>query len=579
MRILYIDIDTLRADHLGCYGYHRNTSPNIDKIANEGTKFTQCYASDTPCLPSRASLFTGRFGIHTGIVGHGGTAADIRLTGEERGFSDKIANKGWISLLRRAGFYTVSVSPYLERHSAFWFASGWNEMYNPGKGGMEIADDVLPFAEKWLNDNGKQKNNWFLHLNIWDPHTPYRTPLSFGNPFENDPPPSWLTQEIITKQRQSYGPHSATEPWGYDTMKVPKELLKDFPIGEVEEIRNIKDYKIWIDGYDTAVRYADEFVGKILGILNELGIYDDTLIMISADHGESLGELNVYGDHATADNFVNRVPMVIKWPGKENNWNNKYDNFIYATDMAATIVESVGQKVPEIWDGKSFYKQIDNGKNFGRNFLVISQNAWSCQRTIRFKNWMLLRTYHTGLKNFPEIMLFDIEKDVHMTENLADEKPDVVGRGMNLLDQWHKEMMKSSTSEIDPMWTVIKEGGPSHTRDNLKEYLIRLLKTDREKMVKKILDRQEAYNEYTTLEEVKEILKFRPKLSVDSKLGEILCDPEGKKVISKNFGTLLLRPQFAPAMNFSLKQLAGFIPNILNPKKLAEINRDLVENA
>ena len=77
MRILYLDLDSMRPDHLGCYGYARNTSPNIDAIAATGVRFTDCYCSDAPCLPSRTALFSGRFGIHTGVVGHGGTAADL----------------------------------------------------------------------------------------------------------------------------------------------------------------------------------------------------------------------------------------------------------------------------------------------------------------------------------------------------------------------------------------------------------------------------------------------------------------------------------------------------------------------
>jgi arylsulfatase A-like enzyme len=72
VRILYIDIDTLRADHLGCYGYHRDTSPNIDELARQGVRFDDCYASDAPCLPSRTALWSGRFDFHTGVVNRGG---------------------------------------------------------------------------------------------------------------------------------------------------------------------------------------------------------------------------------------------------------------------------------------------------------------------------------------------------------------------------------------------------------------------------------------------------------------------------------------------------------------------------
>ena len=155
------------------------------------------------------------------------------------------------------------------------------------------------------------------------------------------------------------------------------------------------------------IRFADEYVGKIIKMLKDKGIYEETIIIISSDHGENQGELNVYGDHATACHITNRVPLIIKWPGK--NWKKDYDSLIYQSDMAATVVEGLGLKIPEFWDGKSFFRNIENNEKFGRNFLVVSQNAWSCQRTVRFDNWTLIKTYHTGLKNFPEIMLYDYE--------------------------------------------------------------------------------------------------------------------------------------------------------------------------
>ena len=100
MRILYLDLDTLRPDHLGCYGYLRNTSPNIDRIASEGVRFENYYTADAPCLPSRSALFNGRFGIHTGIVGHGGTAADLRLEGRDRSFGSRPQFATWMKKLK-----------------------------------------------------------------------------------------------------------------------------------------------------------------------------------------------------------------------------------------------------------------------------------------------------------------------------------------------------------------------------------------------------------------------------------------------------------------------------------------------
>jgi choline-sulfatase len=91
MRIIYFDIDTLRADHLGCYGYERPTSPAIDAVAADGVRFTNVYASDLPCLPSRTALSTGRLGIHNGVAGHGGTAAALFPEGRDRGFRSRDA--------------------------------------------------------------------------------------------------------------------------------------------------------------------------------------------------------------------------------------------------------------------------------------------------------------------------------------------------------------------------------------------------------------------------------------------------------------------------------------------------------
>ena len=455
MRILYLDIDTMRADHLGCYGYCRDTSPTFDRLAAEGVRFENCCVSDAPCLPSRASLFTGRFGIHSGIVNHGGTAADLRLHGPERSFRHRPARNSWVAAMRQAGFYTASVSPYAERHSAWWFYHGWREMFNP---------------MQWLGQHATE-DNWFLHVNYWDPHTPYRTPADFGSPFEGQPFDEWLTEEKIKRDFAGYGPHSAQDLAGAgpcDPGRWPR-----IPA----QIRSMDDYAKWIDGYDTGIRYADHHCGLILAELERQGVLDDTAVIMSVDHGENQGELNIYGDHHTSCHCTARVPLIIRWPGLPS---GRVDGALhYQSDMAATVVELVGGTVPPIWDGRSFAEAFREGREAGRDALVCGNCAWSCQRSVRWGDWILLRTYHDGLKDLPPVLLFDLAADPHMANDLSPARPEAVNEGLARLHEWHTEMMNTSESEIDPMWNVIREGGPYHTRGRLGSYCERLRETGR----------------------------------------------------------------------------------------------------
>lgn len=474
MRVLYYDIDTLRPDHLGCYGYGRDTSPNIDRIARDGTVFTNCYVTDAPCLPSRAALFLGRFGIHTGVVGHGGSAADPYIVGHDRGFRLQQEWHSWPMAMRHCSFYPVSVSPFAERHSAWWFYHGWREMYNPGKGGGERADEVVPIALDWIERHGEE-DNWFLHVNVWDPHTPYRTPEEYGNPFEGEPIPDWISDELIERHYNGFGPHSAHEAWGFESgRELPRQPA---------EIHNLEDFRRWIDGYDVGIRYADDHFGQILEALERKGVLDDTVVIISSDHGENQGELNIYGDHHTADHITSRVPLIIRWPGKEGGRTD--EGLHYNLDLPPTVMELLGGQCPARWDGRSFAAALD-GRDCGREFLVVSQCAWSCQRSIRFGPWIVVRTYHTGMKDFPQVMVFNLEEDPHETHNLVDEMPEIANKGLALLEKWHADMMATSTSRIDPLWTVMDEGGPFHSRGRLETYCARLRETRREEHAEKL---------------------------------------------------------------------------------------------
>ena len=479
MRILYLDLDSMRPDHLGCYGYARNTSPNIDAIAATGVRFTDCYCSDAPCLPSRTALFSGRFGIHTGVVGHGGTAADLPPEGESRGFKSNHGRSSWMKILADCcGMHTVTISSFAERHSAWHFHAGFNEVHNSGKTGRERADEVTPIAIDWLRRKARN-DQWFLHVNFWDAHMPYRTPEAYGNPFSDDNPPTWLTGEALAAQRQSYGPCSAREPWGWNLGKA--DAQPHLP----GEIATLADYRAWIDGYDTAVRYMDDHVGRLLEVLEAEGVLDDTAIIIGSDHGENLGELNVYGNHQTADLCTCRIPLIIRWPGLSPGIDHALH---YHLDLTPTVVDLLSGPVPETWDGKSYAAPLREGRSIGRDFLVLSQCAWTCQRAVRFEEWLMIKTYHDAFMNIAPIMLFDVEADPHESCDLAPERPDIVARGSSLLDRWHAHMMKSPDVHTDPMQTVMAEGGPYHPKGKLEEYCRRLEATGRRWAAEKLRD-------------------------------------------------------------------------------------------
>ena len=240
MRVILFDIDTLRSDHLGCYGYGRDTSPAIDSIAREGVRFDNYYCPNAPCLPSRASLITGRYGIRNGVVGHGGTAADLRLQGESRHFQDDCSRNGLFMQFRQAGMHTVSFSTFAERHSAWWFNAGFNECCNVGKCGGESAEEVTPHVLDWLHRNGAG-DSWFLHVHYWDPHTPYRAPEAFGNPFADTPlPDSWINEDVFAQHLLHVGPHGANEINMWDDTQFPQYPRHPGSLGNLQDVKDRK---------------------------------------------------------------------------------------------------------------------------------------------------------------------------------------------------------------------------------------------------------------------------------------------------------------------------------------------------
>ena len=131
------------------------------------------------------------------------------------------------------------------------------------------------------------------------------------------------------------------------------------------------------------VSFADHYVGRFIEGLKAIGAYEDTAIIISADHGENHGELGVWGDHQTADQITSRVPLIIRWPGlTDDRPGEVYSGLHYNIDFSATLVDLAGGTIPEPWDGRSFADVVKGGTDSGREYLVVSQGSWACQRAV-----------------------------------------------------------------------------------------------------------------------------------------------------------------------------------------------------
>jgi len=140
----------------------------------------------------------------------------------------------------------------------------------------------------------------------------------------------------------------------------------------------------------------------------------------------------------------------------------------------------LGGKTPRSWDGQGFAESLDAGQDQGREFLVVSQGAWTCQRSVRWGDNLLIKTLHDGYHLYDDLMLFDIENDPHEQTDLCLDCPELVEEGLSRLRSWQAEMMPLAARGRDPLENVVLEGGPYHVRGQLPDYLKRLRETSRQ---------------------------------------------------------------------------------------------------
>jgi len=176
--------------------------------------------------------------------------------------------------------------------------------------------------------------------------------------------------------------------------------------------------------------------------------------------------------------------MIVRWPGMVQAGHVDH-GLHYNVDLVPTLAEILNRPIKSYWDGRSFAATLIEGKDTGRDQLVLSQCCHVCQRSVRWGDWIYIRTYHDGFHLFPQEQVFGLADDPHEQHNLAESHPPLCREGAWRLMNWHDQMMATMPRGLvaDPMRVVLDEGGPFHARGHLRQYVERLNTTGRQDAV------------------------------------------------------------------------------------------------
>ncbi|MFW6303889.1 MAG: sulfatase [Candidatus Sumerlaeota bacterium] len=448
MRIIYFDIDCLRPDHLGCYGYDRPTSPAIDSIAEKGIRFNNYHCASSPCLPSRTALVSGRFGIRNGVLSNHGAGVDFHVDLFRYG-GPQPYNQMLPRHLHENGIEPICFSNFADRHYALWFMCGWSEYHMVNlKCGAETAEQVNAKVLPWLRQNAK-RDNYYLHINYWDTHRVYKMDPKWADRFEDYPvTQEWPDQEAIDGHQDLTGAFTAHGQFRNDKSRVP--LMPG-------AINDRADFEKMMTAYDTSIAYVDHHIREVLDELDRQGVLDDAVIIVSSDHGDAFGEHGVYSDHVNVDACIHNIPLIIRWPGRTPE-NHSDDALMYNVDYAPTLCDMLGFDVPEDWDGKSYRANVEGKGGEDREYLVWDSGLYTVQRAVRTKTHLYIRTYDSWeYNNWQDEELYDMISDRYETTNIAAEAPDILGACRAIMDQWLIEQKQKPNWHGDTLDAVLEE--------------------------------------------------------------------------------------------------------------------------
>lgn len=364
-KIILISIDTLRADRLGCYGYGLPTSPNLDRLAGEGVMYPNAFSSCPYTVPTHASLLSGLYPINHNI---GFKLREGKVDPDSTAFLQEV--------LRGEGYATGAFMSAIVLGKGRGLDWGF-DVYDDSMTGTEanrpdqfIRDgrDTNKAALEWIMEN--RDEDLFAWVHYFDVHGPYTSAPGHAGPFQPD---DYGGSPVPLDRVRDGLPGGIPE---YQLLDVRKN--QD---GEVVDFQ--KDLRHYLAGYDNGIKYQDTVIGELFDALKREGIYEESMIIVTADHGEALGENGVYFFHGlTVTPEQSRVPLIIKFPaGYEKT--AAPDCPVSTVDIMPTVLDCIGFH----WEGLELDGLSLTDPDPDR--FVLSENEW--QRAVIWREYYLLQ--------------------------------------------------------------------------------------------------------------------------------------------------------------------------------------------
>jgi len=423
--ILFIMTDDHAAHAMSCYGSRINETPNLDRIAEDGMRFDNCFCTNSICTPSRAAILTGTYNHINGV-----TTLATPMDGRQQTFP---------KLLQAEGYQTAIVGKWHLGHGGIHDPTGfdyWNVL--PGQGLYHdpemiemgerkvfpgyATDLITDFSLDWLEKRDKDRP-FMLMCHHKAPHRPWEPDEKHANMYEDIDIPEPETFNDDYSNRASAA--------GAAKMRVDRDMtitdLK-FPVPEGLTPQEEKQWKYqrYIKDYLRCVASVDDNVGRLLDYLEEEGITDNTIIIYTSDQGFFLGDHGWYDKRFMYEESL-RMPFIIRYP-KEIEAGSTNQDMILNVDFAPTLLDYAGVDAPEPMQGTNFRPLLEGELPEGwqtsmyyRYWMHLEHHYVYAHYGVRTLRYKLIYYYADALEQLgaiddpkePEWEMFDLEKDPH----------------------------------------------------------------------------------------------------------------------------------------------------------------------